>query len=161
MIDSLQNVEGWRQVLVQVARVALVLQLSFSQPIGFSVTRGVINAHLPSLVPHMCMWFHVLVTAVIVGSAVGVASINLGIDVGIGITSSVSASFTTSTCSPPRWRSQTSVTSLPGGSYLPRWPASLVWSCSSQGCTLTSPRAEHARNGVRSLERGRNCLRGL
>ena len=92
VIDSLQNVEGWRQVLVQVARVALVLQLSFSQPIGFSVTRGVINAHLPSLVPHM--WFHVLVTAVIVGSAVGVAATNLGIDVGIGITSSVSASFT-------------------------------------------------------------------
>ena len=90
VVDSL-HVEGGRQVLVQVARVALVVQLSFSLPIRFSVTRGVVNARLPSLVPHM--WYHALVTTLIVGSAVGVASTNLGINVVLGITSSVCSSF--------------------------------------------------------------------
>ena len=92
VMDSLQNVEGWRQVLVQVARVALVAQLMFSLPIRFNATRDVVNTHLPALVPHM--WYHVLVTTVIVGSAVGVASTNLGITVVLGITSSVAASST-------------------------------------------------------------------
>lgn len=91
VLDSLQNVEGRRQVLVQVARVALILPLSFSPPIIFSVIRGVINARLPFLVPYM--WFHVLITAVIVGSAVGVASTNVGINTVAGVVSSVCSSF--------------------------------------------------------------------
>ena len=92
VLDSLQNVEGWRQVLVQVARVALILPLSFSPPIIFSVMRGVINARLPFLVPCSDHGSDR-------GLAVGVASTNVGINT---VSSPLCAHLSSSSSSPPR-----------------------------------------------------------
>ena len=93
VLDSLcRTWRGLAAGVSAVARVALILPLSFSPPIIFSVMRGVINVRLPFSVPCSDHGSDR-------GLAVGVTSNNVGINT---VSSPLCAHLSSSSSSPPR-----------------------------------------------------------
>lgn len=89
ILDSLRPRGGWQDLFVAAVRGMLVTQLVFALPLRFNVARCVISSRVPSPGPRT----HVLLTVGLVASAAGLAACPLRLNVAIGVTSAVCASF--------------------------------------------------------------------
>merc|ERR1712203_745999 len=90
ILDSIpSSYQGWQGQMILVVRVALVMQLAVALPLRFNVVRSILNRWCESTESVG----HVSITVAMVSSAVALAACQLKLNVAIGVTSAVCASF--------------------------------------------------------------------